>query len=99
MYPIHHPFVAPCSTYKEELPLLQVCQVTLQLFDVLLQAPLPSIVQEMVLRHWWGGGTPLLITPPHQLASERQKLEETITASVPHTDSIPRITVVVIWED
>ena len=73
--------------YKEQLSLLQVCQVTLQLFDVLLQAPLPSVVREMVLRHWWGGGTPLLITPPHQLAAERQKLEETIIASVPHTDS------------
>ena len=86
IYPIRVLSSAVC--YKEELcllSLLQVCQVTLQLFDVLLQAPLLFVVQDMVLKHWWGGGTPLLITPPHQLASERQKLEETVTALVSHT--------------
>lgn len=61
---------------------LQVCQVTLQLFDILLQAPLPSVVQEIVLKYWWGGGVPLLVTPPHRLTSERQWLEETITKLV-----------------
>ena len=63
-------------------PIFQVCQVTLQLFDILLQAPLPSVVQEIVLKYWWGGGAPLLVTPPHRLTSERQWLEETITKLV-----------------
>lgn len=32
--------------------LLQICQVTLQLFDILLSSPLPCVLQELFLCHW-----------------------------------------------
>lgn len=54
----------------------EVCQVTLQLFDVLLQASLPDVVHELVLQYWKGSQVPQLVVPPEELAAQRQDLEE-----------------------
>lgn len=53
-----------------------MCQVTLQLFDVLLQASLPDVVHELVLQYWKGSQVPQLVVPPEELAAQRQDLEE-----------------------
>ena len=59
--------------------MLQVCQVTLQLFDVLLNAPLYSVVRDLILTHWSDQFyKPSLITPTEQIPAERNQLEDTI---------------------
>ena len=77
------PPLPPFLSHSLPLPPLllspQVCQVTLQLFDVLLLSPLPSVIHELVLKHWRGEAEVELIIPTERLASERQSLEETIT--------------------
>lgn len=58
---------------------MQVCQVTLQLFDVLLNAPLYSVVQDLVLVHWPDStDRPCLMTETQEIAQERQQLEQSV---------------------
>ena len=58
---------------------MQICQVTLQLFDVLLNAPLYSVVSDLVLVHWPDSSErPCLVMPTKEIASERHHLEQTI---------------------
>lgn len=53
--------------------------MTLQLFDVLLNAPLYSVVRDLVLTHWSDQFyKPSLITPTEQIPAERNQLEDTI---------------------
>lgn len=53
-----------------------MCQVTLQLFDVLLKAPLYSVVHDLVLVHWPGvSELPSLVTPTEKISKEREELE------------------------
>lgn len=55
--------------------------MTLQLFDVLVRVPLPSVVWELVLQYWEGSHQPVLQVPTEQLAEARQQLEEDIRRS------------------
>ena len=55
--------------------------MTLQLFDVLVRVPLPSVVWELVLQYWEGSHEPLLLVPTEQLAAERELLQEEIRRS------------------
>ena len=53
--------------------------MTLQLFDVLLNAPLYSVVDGLVLVHWPDAlERPCLITPTQEIAQERLQLEQSI---------------------
>lgn len=56
-------------------PYLQVCLVTLQLFDVLTTLPQPEVMQTLVLQYWRG-----CIRPPSPLDTQglRKELEQTI---------------------
>ena len=58
--------------------------MTLQLFDVLVRVPLPSVVWELVLQYWEGSHQPLLQVPTEHLAAVRQLLEEEIRRSEAH---------------
>lgn len=69
-------------------PSLQVCQVTLQLFDILLQCSLPSVLQDLVFGHL-AGTTCATPTTGNSIASrldditaERQSLEDTVSRCV-----------------
>lgn len=58
---------------------VQVCLVTLQLFDVLFNAPLYSVVHDLVLVHWSNQfDQPCLITPLKEIPTERSQLEDNI---------------------
>ena len=51
--------------------------MTLQLFDVLLSAPLYSVVRDLVLIHWPDTSErPCLITQTQEIGEERQQLEQ-----------------------
>lgn len=53
--------------------------MTLQLFDVLLNAPLYSVVEGLVLVHWPDAvECPSLITQTQEIAWERQQLEQNV---------------------
>ena len=53
--------------------------MTLQLFDVLLSAPLYSVVYDLVLVHWPDSSErPCLMTPTKEISTERHQLEESI---------------------
>lgn len=53
--------------------------MTLQLFDVLLNAPLYSVVHDLILVHWTNQfDQPCLITPLEEIPTERSQLEESI---------------------
>ena len=72
-------------------PSLQVCQVTLQLLDILLQCSLPSVLRELVFGHPAGStcATPTtgnsITSKLDDMAAERQDLEDTISKCVePH---------------
>lgn len=53
--------------------------MTLQLFDVLLNAPLYSVVEGLVLVHWPDAvERPSLITQTQEIARERQQLEQNV---------------------
>ena len=53
--------------------------MTLQLFDVLFNAPLYSVVHDLILVHWSNQiDQPSLITPLEDIAVERSQLEESI---------------------
>ena len=53
--------------------------MTLQLFDVLLNAPLYSVVDGLVLVHWPGASEcPCLMTQTQEIARERLQLEQNV---------------------
>lgn len=53
--------------------------MTLQLFDVLLNAPLYSVVEGLVLTHWPNTTEcPSLITQTQEIAQERYQLEQIV---------------------
>ena len=71
---------------------MQVCQATLQLFDVLVQCPLPAVLQELVFgqqQHAVSSTSPG--TPASQvedsgnvagMAGERKKLQDSVSRFV-----------------
>ncbi len=65
----------------------QICQVTLQLFDVLLSSPLSCVLQELFLSHWSPVGTHPGSVPITAQTSPTHS--NSIASSTTHTDSPP----------
>lgn len=56
-----------------------MCQVTLQLFDVLLSSPLYLVVHDLILVHWSNPRhQPCLITSTEDIPAERRQVEDNI---------------------
>ncbi len=73
------------------MSIFQICQVTLQLFDVLLSSPLSCVLQELFLSHW----SPVVTQPTCNstltciMANTSPTNSNSIASSTTYTDSTP----------
>ena len=52
--------------------------MTLQLFDVLISSPLPSVINDLILVHWSGSHQVEYIVLPDKLQEEREGLQKLV---------------------